>query len=1021
MESMHFQRFSSLASQCDAVLRRATITFDEDVYPILNSFRQYAVELPQQPSEAIVQQARLVSAATAKILGLFCETDHVREATDIFLSKMIASIELARKSSFLQGIELDALKLCSVFFRVVEMAPMKTEEPIKGVAGLTLVLRHLALIAPSQEGLEVYWRCVIILLRLMPTLDASHLPCMASDLHDVSASWSDNPEAVAALLQVWERALAEVFEKGMSRTLTADLIDRYLMLLCTVCGPFMDQPLTHASSIKSLHRLSDTIDALAKKCQGSVVSYQKFLTTFRKIDVFPSVVSRGVPTFMPDRLNRWQPGKAPVAEVKRLERFLLFEERLSTLVQRYAVLMSLELIGVGFQRLCFKQNMRWERHPDGQIPTLKPGEDGRTALHLLMEESMGSENLDVACVAHCSAQATEEQKRWILCTGVLYLRKFIEQQKALVHEAFQGLAACGVGTISLSDPEGLRPAAKGEWNSDDLHIPPLDSIYTNEAMVRYARLCEAEEDIPQIDEERFKILTAASNFLLSTFIAMKAEADLFGKRNAWCWQHYAAAVELVQQHTAKMKGYAYVDRLKASLEVRDTIILVSQPLDCAQEARLSSLYMPRLIDGLLRGGEAEFARAVCEVLSSNNGWFVDQFLNSHDLGASKEESAGIDAELEQHHEAPQLAQEEEEVVQVVARHVGVQGAKHRSAQTKMRGRKQVQRIPGSTHPKPHASDGAEAACASWVTHAQEEQDVGRALSSVEPCLTVDSQELSCSQGTGDLREIAQEALPYSGSEKHEALAQSEGSDSEWRETALVAECAIQQVQRPATSTPVRALTVPGVKTMVANALLDVVESCLKEKIGIIDRRIHLWKTGWYATRSEDDFDFHTVPLNLIPLVRAFGIKYPWQSKEGSIDECFYCPGEIKRFGKKKPPVSGYHAEAFSGENGKLYHHYFHLRTINDLIKNYELHGSLFGQLRVIQRMCADEFQKMLYQRLRATGSLFDPMHPLAERNCCQGRFCVQVAETTLRLIDRHTSTAYTMAVRVCSIPSQPNS
>ena len=69
---------------------------------------------------------------------------------------------------------------------------------------------------------------------------------------------------------------------------------------------------------------------------------------------------------------------------------------------------------------------------------------------------------------------------------------------------------------------------------------------------------------------------------------------------------------------------------------------------------------------------------------------------------------------------------------------------------------------------------------------------------------------------------------------------------------------------------------------------------------------------------------------------------PWVTASGKVNFYHYnCVGILDRYGKGKPPETGYFADCFDGDSGALYHHFFHKSHQSRLISSFRKHGTFF--------------------------------------------------------------------------------
>ena len=192
-----------------------------------------------------------------------------------------------------------------------------------------------------------------------------------------------------------------------------------------------------------------------------------------------------------------------------------------------------------------------------------------------------------------------------------------------------------------------------------------------------------------------------------------------------------------------------------------------------------------------------------------------------------------------------------------------------------------------------------------------------------------------------------------------------------------------------------------------------VEKQLQEQIRDIDGRIHRWKAQWFASHSDDSLDFHTYPFQIASLVRAFGEKEQWAStRTGLLNDHYVCIGEIHRYSKGKDPVLGVFSEAFSKEDNKLYHHFFHPRNMSHLTQRFQETRSFFDTDSAGTQKVQSEFQKFLFEKAKKEGSFFDSLDGIPPKKCCKDRFFVQINGATIRVDDTNFGTAYTLTAKL---------
>ncbi len=371
------------------------------------------------------------------------------------------------------------------------------------------------------------------------------------------------------------------------------------------------------AAIELLPQLIDMADELVCRVTKKIrASEQRLALTSAHEELFLALL-KVAPSVVIDRLAIIEPGKAPVETVRRMERMLLTCDRLSTITDQEMRLFLLELFHVNLENYCYQEGVRMMPHPLIDGPTLCPSSPQRSPLHLMMEESMVMDDLDVACVAHCKDFAADpEKRRWVLFAFRWYLRKCIEKQRKTCLKACREWHG-----LSTSWPKGqARAPSLALMVSDpkDLYETPLVGQYLD--LCRGASLCSRQE-----------LVSKTSRFFQDVFCRLGEQAREFEGEFRNLWPLYERGVVSVEAHIKQMPGYNRLGKLNPRVPVENGFALLVCPQVRNPGHGAEDQFFQPWMSAMMAGGEVGMAKAIAESLAPGNASLATRFLQELEL------------------------------------------------------------------------------------------------------------------------------------------------------------------------------------------------------------------------------------------------------------------------------------------------------------------------------------------------------------------------------------------------------
>jgi hypothetical protein len=652
-------------------------------------------------------------------------------------------------------------------------------------------------------------------------------------------------------------------------------------------------------------------------------------------------------------------------DLRSLEELLVTLERRTALSNQTVSLLALELLAIGVLKACEAEGLHFEPCQESSHVTFRE-EGERSALHTRLEDAMATGQLDVACAAYCSSPSSSEEGHWRLFTVWTYLRKFIALHKIAQRKMYQEFQEQWSGVVRR---DARLPRRCGPGQS----VPPLPpthddltGLYSSPEFVRYEELCQG---CPLPDEAVQKgIIAGVSKLLTRCYLETIEDLARSERQGKGRISSYSREVSLFTSHVAKSVGYLRLGRLPATLSIDGTFVTVC-PRDCTDVQWCKQRFVPRLIDGLMKGGEEGLARALCQSFAPGNKRFLAAFLETVHLSVAPSDDY-----------AQSRGDEGEEATCASGQAAPAASAPQPSRPSVHHKNKKIQAK--LQVPRPDASVQHE--CPSVVLSASGE--TVPAASAPQP-------------------------LHSSAHRKKKKVKVVTSSPSQPPQCApsveRVAECASGALSPPSDAGSKQSSPLPTREAVIRNIL--------SSRVLQVDERISEWRKAWFASvqRDNDEVDFHIYPLCFASLIRTIGESGPWVSPTtGKLSDRLVCVGQIHRLGRTdaegglERPFLGLFTEGV-GKDKKLFHHFFQVRSFNYLLKHYEIFRSFYEVQE--KNAIRSDFQEELYRKAKKTGSFFDSLPEVPMNHTLSPRFFIQSIGTTVRVTDWHTMTAYSFA------------
>jgi hypothetical protein len=673
--------------------------------------------------------------------------------------------------------------------------------------------------------------------------------------------------------------------------------------------------------------------------------------------------SKYVPSLLINRLVAAESGKISAEFVRTMEKLLLACGRFSSIADQQMRLILLELVGVELERFCRTKGVQLDRHPTLKSPTLHSPSEKPSPLHLLMEASMDMDDLDVACATHCKDYAAvPERQQWLLFTLRFYVRRYIEKLRKESMKAHRELDKVG-RNFSPEVHTKNQSCLGSSLNFFKLEMVPPKLVYRCPIAQSYEELCNASSTVSHPEQVLYK----AHAYFRDVLARTSSRSQFLQDRFLNLWAHYERGVAALERHVAKMPGYNPLGTRCKSVPVEGEFPLLDYKDVSSDE--VETRFVPPWISGLLSGGELGLARAIAESFAPGNASFANRFLQELEL---------LDDDVEEERPVPEGSAKESFCGDIEApKPSAPQG-----------------RGGGKLH-SPHRAKHAKRPARS--SPKREEQTAPPSPPNTKPSEPVSDQSAS------------QKAFGEGLVEEFHKLSLSERAGS------------FVQKKEKKPSLPKGVMSPLSCPDSEERAITAAdVERCMQRPLGPIDRRVHRWKSAFFCAPSEDQYDRHTYPFQLIHPIREYGEKEVWASALGRMNEHFVCIGKMERYGQGLPPLFGVFSEAFSSEGEReLYHHYLHDRSEEALRDNYRRFGSFFDSDICHTPKETSRFQERLFRRFCDFRSFFSSLANIPSQLCCGGRFTVQIGDMAVRIDDRKLGKAYTLALRVRAVPSSP--
>jgi hypothetical protein len=805
--------------------------------------------------------------------------------------------------------------------------------------------------APSAYVSEQFALFLRFVLRHLPSMSSQEVNMIEGLLSECRTKWVSDPEVGLGLVKEWTAQIEALLSqlspsKGFSAKSLGLYVQRLMELLTFDLYGFLHGGEPGPGVTEAMGAMLGVVDELVSaslKVLRAPEPANQLVSAHT--DLF-GLFTKFAPVVLIERLAAAKPEKTPVEFLRKLEKILLASERFSSIADQEMRLLLLELVMVELERYCRKKG----------LPLVRPAEP--SPLHLLMEESMAMDDLDVACVAYCKDYASEpEKERWVLFTLRFYVRRCIEKLRKeclKAHREQEGLFR----DFSPEVRTKSSPSLGSSLYFFDLELPHPGKIYKNPFLQSYEELYNVRT-APSNPEE---VLLKTHIYFTELFTRAGLQARKVQEQFLRFWPHHERGVTVLKQHLAQTRGYYPLGTLNKKVPLEGGFPLLDYK--DVSSGDVEARFVQPWVLGLLSGGELGLARAIAASFAPGNATFANRFLQELEL---------LDDDGEEEHSPSSVAAKES--------FCGIPEA-----------------------PKPSAFQGKGGGKLRSPHRAKHAKRPGRACSSPK-----------CEEETAPLS-------PPKG-----APPETEGLSQKAREGGLVEAFHALSLSEPVRPVVQKKKEKPSLPRAGILPLLSLdgeeraitvadVERCMQKPLGPIDRRVHRWKSAFFCAPSEDQYDRHTHPFQLIPLIREYGEKEAWGSALGRMNEHFVCIGRMERYGRGLSPLFGVFSEAFSSEGGReLYHHYLHDRSEEALRDSYRRSGSFFDSDICHTPKAKSPFQERLCKKFCDFKSFFSSLTNVPPQLCCGGRFAVQISDMTIRIDDRKLGKAHTLALRVRAV------
>lgn len=965
---------------------------------------ELSAEIHRIPSVSFGGFNNIILLIVGEIAGIKCDKTYVdRTVAEAFRQVVDAIDRLIPRCTVLASQKRELFELRTAIVRgVSDIRPtfaldwfVSRTQPIPD-ASLTpakileISLNALQRMDPKTVDEAYAWdqitQCLAFMVHRLPEMTEEEFSLCKDAFIASHAEWANNTTVVSGIVNEWANQLMSTYRSLASPPTRLAAQDP------ESCGDQVEEAVVEdrgmVSKSKSymsptnIRRVIDalTVDLLAIEGQGEAVfsdmsgTLNSLITVSQELVSFFSKKARGEqraqlmasheeflwaigqisPRHLIDRLADIEPGHAPVDAVRRMEKMLVKCDRISSAMDLQMRLFLLELFAADMERYCRSLGMRLMPHPEIDGPTLCPHQE-KSPLHLLLEESMVVDDLDVACSANCKEYAEDPEKQmWVLFTLRWYLRRFIEKQRRMYWRTYRDL-----GSVFSSQARGDTSSGAPSRSMSGIMDP--DVIYSPSLMGQYNDLCIGRPS----DSDPDVIIGETIAYFKALFIRTGKQAQRLQSTFQNLWPCYERGVEVLERHISSMAGYCPIARLnkKGSIQNGFPLLTCQETRSCGEGVQ--DRFFKPWIREMLAGGEVGFAKALANTLAPRNLLFENRFLRELRLVGEEEEEEPL----------PPLPA-------LISPSVAVESPKNSTPGPK---------DPTTTKSLSHKRSRRRGHSSSPVAAVALEVS----FPVVPAPVRIDRSPLR----------LQDEPAPSDDQTGLEEAFQKFSLDEPKRDGAAA------QPLPPLPKEP-RPLLSPDERIR-SITVLDV-ERCMQQRLGKIAGRVQKWKSEYFVVPSIDQYDRHTYPFRLIGLIREYGEMEPWASSTyGRMNEHYVCIGMMERYGRRLPPLFGVFSEAFSTSAEKeLYHHDLLERTQQELRDRYQEYRTFFDFDVRSTPKASTPFQKGLYEKLLRTGSFFSSVEAVPSQECCRGRFSIQIADMTLRVDDRLFGNAYTLALKL---------
>ena len=680
------------------------------------------------------------------------------------------------------------------------------------------------------------------------------------------------------------------------------------------------------------------------------------------------ILGRVAPAPLIEWISAANPGALPSDFIRKTEKLLVSCHRCTDISDLQLRLMFLEHASAELERYCYREGVRLMPHPVIPGPSLRPasGAGEESLLHSLMEESMVLNDLDASCALNCQEYASNPAKRrWALFTLRFYLRSYVEKVRRAYSTLYRHTESALKKKIQkTADDRGVL--GPGSLIPRDRSSLPL--------MLKYDEFCSGS--LFQLNDPEAFLGEAVAHFQQLFRDAVGYANKIRGEFSA-LWPVYERGVRVANGHIEKIAGYGRIDELPEEPIFPPMLAYEDRP------AIADSLFQSWLLC-LLKGGEEGLARAIAESLAQKNPKLKDKILQ--EFGVIGESEPAVPARTSSCPSSPSSW------LPPMPKMAIVKGAKPQQSKRKK-----------SPRPPSRLQEVHEASSLPATPEEGSILKIETDLKEAVQGLTLDESPKEDLPPPNE--EEALEFIDQPRSQEESPLPDEEetfkSSDQPRPQEVLVPGLSLNGPHRDdlCTAPWIRPVTVAEI------------ERLMQRPVGTIDERVFdRWKFDFFSSPSQDEYDRHTYPYQLIPLIQTFGEEEGWLSKRGTIDPQFVCIGTMERYGRGLPTIFGVFSEGFSKR--KLYHHDILKRSKQVLAERLSKKMSCFDMdARRVPREVTP-FQEALLKTFCESGSFFSPLQTIPFVECCNGRFRVRIGRLTLQVDDLKFKNSYTLALKV---------